>query len=309
MIRGNVKNNDITTVIGQISQAEPITAEIGRGDHSELLNRDLPNQHSIEAIFGLREIITELKQSNSELREYLSGETSYTLESIKNFNSILADIDKKLVNEISRAILADESNENKTLILERNLSEIQKTLSAKISEERQSISLLLDELETKYKTADKDLESEINTLQNRDDQMSDEIGILQNKLTLTIDDLNKKEEYLKSLNDALSTRVTVLHKAIEIETRKFEEKDSILLETINSETERAILAESDLQKTLQEEVARATAQESSLQTNFTSDLRRLETNVQNKLDAKADLKNGKLLEEQVPFLNVVCTLE
>ncbi len=309
MIRGNVKNTSVTSIVGQISQAEPIAAEIGRGDHSELLNRDLPNQHSIEAIFGLREIIAELKQNNSELREYLSGETSSTLESIKKFNSTLVDIDKKLVEEISRAILADESNENKTLILERNLSEIQKTLSAKISEERQSISLLLDELEVKYKTADNDLESEINSLQNRNEQISDEILFLQNKLNKTIDDLNKKEEYLKSLDEALSTRVTVLHKAIEIETRKFEEKDSILLETITNETERATLAESTLQKSLLEEVARATSQESLLQTNFNSDLKSLESNVQNKLDAKADLKNGKLLEEQVPFLNIICTID
>lgn len=309
MIRGNVKNNNTTAIVGQISQAEPITAEVGRGDHSELLNRDLPNQHSIEAIFGLREIIAELKQNTNELRDYLSGETSSTLENIKNFNSILVDIDRKLVDEISRAILAEESNENKTLILERNLSEIQKTLSAKISEERQSISLLLAELEAKYKTADKELETEINTLQTRDNQISGEIVVLQNKLNETIADLDKKEEYLKSLNEALSTRVNVLHKAIEIETRKFKEKDSFLLETIDSETERAILAESNLQKTLQEEVTRATAQESSLQANFTSDLKILETNVQNKLDAKADLKNGKLLDEQVPFLNIVCTID
>lgn len=98
-LHGTINNS--STLNGQISTNDSVEGSIGRGvtavsikDHNRLDNRDLPNQHPIDAIEGLKEELLSIKKNHETTTMSIKTLSTKIDNKIRSAKSIPSDMQK-----------------------------------------------------------------------------------------------------------------------------------------------------------------------------------------------------------------------
>lgn len=123
------------TVSDDITLDFDVVHRITNSDHNELRNRDLPDQHPIEAITGLDDRLKGLEKSVSELE----GTDTGVSEHISKIEQSVTDLEKSMVEADTQ--LTNSLTENVTQ-LERVITENVTALETSIKDNKADIEQL-----------------------------------------------------------------------------------------------------------------------------------------------------------------------
>lgn len=281
-----------------------LTVKVDRNDHGSLSKRNLPDQHTIEAITGLTEALQNLNDLIIRLKAEVNTNDNNSTEAIE---SLTANLTNLINNEVERALQAEEALRVEAVRMDASIIELGDELSARVDEFQEA-------------------KSNINT------RITDEIARATTEELALADKIQKEcaraqvqEEVLADATSAevlrAQTQEAILFKNIDLEYQRAKEEEVNLGERIDAEIERVNLIQDVLTKNLLAETARATEAEASLAAEITAEKDRaiaaesevlaaveniqetvdnLEVDIDAKLSNKADLVDGKIPNEQIP---------
>lgn len=199
MIKGSIKNNNNANLVGQISPKQSVSAEIGRGDHSELLNNLLPDQHNIDSVIGLKDALQDLEQAAFNIRGLLAQYNVNNQNKINLVNNNINNLTAQLAEEISRATNSESNLLDKNNLLDSKLDNTKQYLYNKILEEKQILLDLIEDLQFNAAVGEIQISEKFDeiylTMQDLENDISD---ILATKADL--EDGKIKEDQLPYLN-------------------------------------------------------------------------------------------------------------
>ena len=281
-----------------------LAVKVDRNDHGSLSKRNLPDQHTIEAITGLTEALQDLNDLIIRLRAEVNTNDNSATEAIETLTANLTNL---INDEVARASAAEEMLKAEAVRMDASLIELGNELSARVDEFQANKSELntriTDEIE-RAKTeevflADK-IQKECARAQVEEEKLAAatnaEVLRAQTEEAILFKNIDLEYQRAKDAEDELGKR-------IDSEASRVNLINTVLTNNILAETDRATKAEAKLAEDIAAETTRATEAEAAVTSELNtvkSTVENLEINIDTKLSQKADLVDGKIPDTQIP---------
>lgn len=242
-----------------------LAVKVERNDHTTLTHRNEPNQHTIEAVTGLAEALTNL----NNLIVNLQNKTNMNeAESVEVINTLTENLTKLINDETKRATDAEATINKKLDLVDKDVISLGNELSTRID----NMQVVENELRTK--------------IINEAARAVEEEKVLDNKIITECARAQREEERIVSL--------------VGTEEKRAKEQEILLSKAIDHERLRALEAEARLEAkgSIGSMTAEINAAVKSLEESV--DLKLATKADLDTLSTKADLIEGKIPDSQLP---------
>lgn len=219
----------------------------GTFDHSLLINRELPDQHPIEAITGLSEALESASEG-------LSNEITRATQAEANLQSQITSVDNSLQQTIG-----DLNNE--IFIARRNEADLQSNIEAETTRAERAEADLLNSLEEAEQTLNSAIEAENTRALAAENTLNNKID----------DEIVARTEDTAQLGDAINDEQIRAEQAENTLQQNIDTLSQTTSASITAEYERALAAEQQLTQSIQSESASRQSADNELSSRISAE--------------------------------------
>lgn len=279
------KITPISNLVGKIDKGA------GTNDHNKLINRDLADQHPIEAIIGLLDALSQIDSKILTLDEKIDSGADFVASELNKLRTELNNykefVNLEFINVNNKIDTTKEELEaeitnlqDQITVVENHLNEVE----ARFTEQ-------IETLNTNLETAKQDLNTRIDEeAAKAEAALNEEIGRA----------ITKENEIIEALAEEATTRAeadTLLQESLTNEIERATEAEATLESNLNAETQARTEADAALQEALNQEIAdriadvdaeetRATAAETELREYTDAEITKLDKKIKDDLEPR-----------------------